>query len=310
MCGSWAVGTALLTTLILLLSPDESSVAEAASPQPGSIFRECAECPEMVVIPTGRFTMRAKTNTDGGHADTPVVSKFATAHEVRVDRAFAAALYDITRDEFAEFARHSGYAGDTGCYLWKKNIFVEDLRRNWRDPGFPQSGRDPVVCVSWADAQAYVAWLNARLPHPQNDGPYRLPTWEEAEYLARGGLETAYYWGPQPSRGHANYGAANCLPCRPQASGGDRWLHTSPVGSFPPNPFGLFDVAGDVWQWTSECWPIVAAPFTCRWKIIHGGSWLDNPEYLQSAQFTSLDVGNHSTTTGFRVVRTIEPGAL
>lgn len=170
------------------------------------------------------------------------------------------------------------------------------------------------MCVNWDDAQAYVQWLNRKteVSGPSVGKPvaeaYRLLSWEEAEYAARSGATTAYYWGNQAARDKANYGADGCFPCQGARQDADRWRYTSPVGSFPPNMFGLYDMAGDVWQWTDGCFPHRDGPPTtgCRYGILHGGSWLDNPEYLHTAEYVVNDRLNRNTATGFRVARTLE----
>jgi formylglycine-generating enzyme required for sulfatase activity len=267
-------------------------------------FRDCATCPEMVVIPAGHFRMGAKPAADG-QDDFPQGPKIsAPARDVDITRSFAAAKYDVTRDEYAAFVRETGRVSRDGCYVWQRGFFVDDRTRSWRNPGFPQTGRDPVVCVSWEDAQAYLRWLNGKV----GGELYRLWSWEEAEYAASGGAATAYAWGDHPSRDHANYGADQCLPCRAQRAGRDRWLHTSPVGSFPANGFGLYDTAGNVWQWTDACWPDYPPPLQCRYGAVRGGAWQMNPEYLQVAEYNVLDRFNRNNSTGFRVARTLEPG--
>jgi formylglycine-generating enzyme required for sulfatase activity len=129
---------------------------------------------------------------------------------------------------------------------------------------------------------------------------YRLPTWEELEYATRAGTTTLYYWGDEPRRDRANYGTDRCLPCAPRTEGEDRWLYTSPVGSFPPNPWGLFDMAGNVWQWAYRC-PLGR----CRIEGLHGGSWLTNPEYLQTGEYSTANMEHRNYHIGFRVARNL-----
>lgn len=283
------------------------------SRQPGTQFRECPQCPEMIVVPTGSFTMMGKSTTDGapGRHEMTDQGILATKHAVSIGQAFAFGTYDVTRDEYAAFVRETGRPAEAGCYTWQKDVWVNDAKLNWSNPGFAQTHRDPVVCVSRADAEAYVHWLNGKVARPGQSngdtatGPYRLPRWEEAEYAANGGAASAYYWGDQPSREKANYGEDQCFPCGPARQGKDRWLYTSPVGSFPPNAFGLYDMAGNVWQWTDDCWPKLAPPYTCLWGVARGGSWLDNPEYLRTDAFEGLDRRNRNNAAGFRVARSL-----
>lgn len=146
--------------------------------------------------------------------------------------------YDVTRDEYAAFVSDTNRPNGAACF--NGNLSKATQKPSWSDPGFTQTGRDPVVCVSWDDAQAYVRWLSEKTAKQ-----YRLLSASEWEYVARAGTTTAYYWGD--AIGSAN---ANCNAC------GTQWdiKQTSPVGSFPSNGFGLFDMLGNVYQWTADCW--------------------------------------------------------
>jgi len=290
-----------------------AEVSVKYSPTNGT-FRECEGCPEMVAIPHGTYAMSEKSATDGrpgGEQWPGDKGALGTDHTVEI-KQFALGVHDVTRAEYALFVREEHYKVKPGCYVWRFNTWIEDRTKNWQDPGFQQTPNDPVVCVSKEDASAFVDWLNRRVRaaiqarHPAA-GTYRLPTWEEIEYASAGTNATNYYWGDSPSHSYANYGDNECLPCKPARQGRDRWLYTSPVGSFAPNAFGLYDMAGDVWQWTENCWPKMN--FRACWlEAAHGGSWLDNPEYLRTASFRLIEPSNRNTTTGFRVARTANDG--
>jgi formylglycine-generating enzyme required for sulfatase activity len=266
----------------------------------------------MVVVQGGHFTMTRKRASDGRKDDDPeALPKSRPAREVEISHPFAIGVYPVTRQEFGIFAQETRRTVEKGCHVQKEGVWVFDQRKDWRHPGFAQTARDPVTCVNWNDAQEYVRWLNGKLhaAAQENDsaGTYRLPTWEEIEYAAGGGIKTAYYWGAQAQRDKANYGSEKCLPCRPEKQGADRWLYTSPVGSFPPNPFGLYDLAGNVWQWAEKCRadPNATPPIKCQAEILHGGSWLTNPEYLRTGEYTYADIRHRNNQTGFRVARTL-----
>jgi formylglycine-generating enzyme required for sulfatase activity len=322
----------VVLSTVTLLGVSITSVAEATlsasatsntSPAPGTRFRECAECPEMTVIPSGKFTMSRKSASDGRRDDDPEgIPKSAAARQVNIDAPFAIGIYDVTRDEFAAFVRESHRSTGNGCYIWRGGVWNDDKTKSWRNPGFPQTGRDPVVCVNWEDAQAYVEWLNGKVSDgPQGagaaEGRYRLPSWEEAEYAAGGGSTTPYSWGVEVRRDRANYGADRCFPCRPAQESADRWLFTSPVGSFPPNAFGLYDMSGNVWQWTESCvhgspsgmwWDLPGPNRRCGRTALHGGSWLEGPAYLRVGEYALNTTINRNQETGFRVARTLERG--
>jgi formylglycine-generating enzyme required for sulfatase activity len=285
------------------------------APRAGMKFRDCPDCPSMAVIPPGHFTMTAKAPSDGRKWDDPEgISKSAPAKDVTIDKPFAAGEFDITRDEYAAFVRDTHTEIPKGCYVWNGDQWVDDASKSWSDPGFAQTGRDPVVCVNWQDAQDYVRWLNRRvLSHlfanqSLPDGKYRLLTWEESEYSARAGGAGKYSWGTKADHNRANYGADRCSPCLPAKVGKDRWAYTSPVGSFPANRFGLYDMAGDVWQWTDTCWRVkgTAPTSACGASALRGGSWLSDADYLQTGEYIVNSRVNRNTQVGFRVARSFQ----
>ncbi|MDR3437902.1 formylglycine-generating enzyme family protein [Telmatospirillum sp.] len=298
MRGLWTVAV-----LVLLLAAGAVSATAKVTPRPigtqahaiGEVFRDCPECPEMVAIPGGRFAMGSPSGERGRYdAEGP-------QHAVSVP-AIAVGRYDVTVQEFATFVKATGYDG--GACDWPSGT-------SWRSSGFIPA--DPVVCVSWHDANAYIDWLNARvhgLPSGSTGlkGPYRLPTEAEWEYAARAGTRTSRWWGDGIGTGNAN-----CNGC------GSRWddKQLSPVGSFPPNPFGLYDMLGNVWQWTEDCWnenyegaPADGRAWTsgdCGKRVLRGGSWSNLPTFLRSAARNRDSADNRSfdfaSYAGFRVVR-------
>lgn len=219
---------------------------------PRTVFKDCPECPEMVMVPSGRFTMGSSGSEQAwaaSHGARPAsVSDESPQHDVALP-SFALGTYDVTRGEYAAFARETGRPPDGEC----RDNGNPNARRwagaSWENPGFSQTERDPVVCVSWDDARAYVAWLNGKVP----GGPYRLPSESEWEYAARAGATTRFWWGDDAA------GAADHAWFQENAGG-----RTQPVGSKPANAFGLFDMVGNVWQWTADCYAAsyAAAPPT------------------------------------------------
>jgi formylglycine-generating enzyme required for sulfatase activity len=157
------------------------------------------------------------------------------------------------------------------------------------------------VCVSWNDATAYAAWLSRK-----THGAYRLLSEAEYEYAARGGTTTSYWWGDDVGEG-----MANCLHC------GSQWddRQTAPVGSFPRNPFGLYDGAGNVGSWTQDCYspsydgaPTNGSARTdgdCSLRVLHGGSWSVTPQYMRSADHGRHPTGYRSFDVGFRMARSL-----
>ena len=170
------------------------------------------------------------------------------------------------------------------------------------DNGWGRGDR-PVINVNWDDAQAYVAWLRE-----MTGKKYRLLSEAEWEYAARAGTTTAFYWGNE-----LDVKNANCHRCENQWSG----LKTSPVGKFKPNRFGLFDMAGNVWQWVQDCWnaDYIGAPSdgrpwatgNCEKRVVRGGSWYYYPADPRSAYRYGDKKDDRNYNTGFRVGRTLTP---
>ena len=260
----------------------------------------------MLGIPAGSFVMGSPASERGRFdAEGP-------QHPVSV-RAFALGKYPVTNDEFLAFLRETAYQPKPCDPI---------LGLTWQSPGrglaYPpgtiQPPRDPAVCLSWNDAQAYLSWLNGkvrgRASAAGNSNPYRLPSEAEWEYAARAGTTTARWWGEGIGTGNAN-----CNGC------GSRWdgKEIADVGSFRPNPFGLPDMLGNIWQWTGDCWneSYVGAPKDgsawttgdCSRHVLRGGSWANIPVFVRSAARIKGDAGgkdfDYSSYAGFRVARTL-----
>ncbi len=253
-----------------------SAAAELAL-TPGKSFKECAtDCPEMVVVPAGPFTMGSPADE---HGHQPFEEP---QHQVTIAKPFAVAKFELTYADWDACARY----GD--C-----------------DRTIPDSfgrGQQPVINMTWDDAKRYVAWLSR-----MTGRPYRLLSEAEYEYATRAGMQTAYPWGD--AVGHNN---ANCNGC------GSQWdnTQTAPVGSFAPNKFGLYDMVGNVWEWTEDCIhnDYVGAPTDgsawvdgdCSRRVVRGASWTDKPDYIRSAVRLGCTAGVRICDLGFRVGRTLQ----
>lgn len=298
----------ILTIVSILLLSAAASAPSNAAPRPGETFRDCPTCPEMVVVPPGSFQMgstEAETTREG------VPNQFAIrekpVHPVTIPKAFAVGKFAVTWVEFNAFARDTGF-NETGCFWYDKeetdpkktNKF--DTNRSWKDPGFPQNSlTQPVVCVSWDDAQKYVAWLSAKTGQS-----YRLLSEAEWEYAARAGATTARYWGDAIGSGNAN-----CYSC------GSRWdnQQTAPSGSFKSNAFGLYDMLGNAYQWTGDCWNeaydgapgngTVWTTGNCKIRVLRGGSWSSDPWLVRAATRDWIVSGFRLSDACFRVARTL-----
>ncbi len=247
--------------------------------KPGQSFKECAkDCPEMVVVPAGAFLMGSPPNEPGRFDNE------GPQHRVTIARRFALGKFDVTFDEWDACVRFGG-CPDVSDGGWGR-------------------GRQPVINVSWEEAQDYVAWLSKMTAKT-----YRLVYELEWEYAARAGTTTAAYWGDAIGKNNAA-----CIGC------GSKWddLQPAPVGSFKPNQFGLYDMAGNLWQWTQDCYhdnydgaptdgSAWATPPACKYRVTRGGSWCDTPSLFRSAARTRITTVNRYDFLGFRVARTLSP---
>ena len=241
----------------------------------GRRFRDCNECPEMVVVPSGSFTMGSLSGEEGRNNDE------SPRHVVRIDYRFAVGMYEVT---FAE---------------WNACVNAEGCRRYVPDDEGWGRGNRPVINVSWEDAQSYVLWLSTRTGHK-----YGLLSESEWEYVARAGTDTRYSWGNE-----IGLNRANCAGC------GSRWdiKQTAPVGSFSANAWGVHDMHGNVWEWVEDCYndSYVGAPSdrsawqsgNCSKRVLRGGSWYYGPRLLRSADRIRFTADSRSVYIGFRVAR-------
>ena len=284
-----------------------------AGPTVGDRFRDCAECPEMVVLPAGSYRMGSPSYEQGrGEDEGPV-------HEATIAAPFAIGRHEVTVAEFGRFVDKTGYSAGSSCRTYENGEWESRAGRGWRNPGFGQVGRHPVACVNWDDAQAYAAWLSR-----ETREKYRLPSESEWEYAARAGAATARYWGEGESGQcrHANGADASTKERYSDwrwtvASCRDGHAHTAPAGSFAANGWGLHDMLGNVWEWTEDCWngSYAGAPSDgsaweygdCAERVLRGGSWLNSPSVLRAANRFWYTTGDRVVDGGFRVARTLAP---
>ena len=276
-----------------VLAVGAGGVARAQSPGVGKVFRDCAACPEMVVVPAGSYRMGSPRGERGRDKDE------GPQHRVTIAEPFAVGVYEVTREEFGRFVNATGYSSGNRCWTYENGKGKERSGRDWRNPGFSQTGRHPVACVSYEDAYTYVQWLGQKTGQD-----YRFLSEAEWEYVARAGTMTPYHTGVTISPSQANYNENN--------------NGTVPVGSYAPNAFGLYDVHGNVWEWVADCSndSYRGAPSDgsawesgdCTRAVVRGGSWYDLPELLRSAFRLSFVSGYRSFDfSGFRVARTLTP---
>ncbi|MCV6590454.1 MAG: SUMF1/EgtB/PvdO family nonheme iron enzyme [Marinobacterium sp.] len=228
---------------------------------------------------------------------------------------FQMAETEVTVADFTRFVNQTGYrtdaetAKDKGCRSYKNRKWQTDANANWRHPNpqQPNQMEHPVACVSFNDVMAYIGWLNTR-----TGKQYRLPTEAEFEYAARGGTTTAYFWGATIDKQACQYANvadkstdwSRTFPCD------DRAEYAAPVGSYQPNPFGLKDILGNVWEWTCSEYEkayqgkaLRCAEGSKGLRVLRGGGWGDYPGSLRAALRGRSLPESRNYFVGFRVVR-------
>jgi formylglycine-generating enzyme required for sulfatase activity len=263
--------------------PTALTSAQERSLKQKDTFQECPKCPEMVVVPAGKFLM-GSAETEPGRASTEGPQRL-----VSIAKAFAVGRFAVTFDEWEACVAGGGCNG--------YNPTAEGGRR----------GRNPVVNVSWDDAKAYVAWLSKT-----TGKPYRLLSESEREYAARGGTTTPFWFGTTISTTQANYNGSIAYG---SGEKGEYRKRTLPVNFFEPNPFGLYQVHGNVYEWTEDCWrpsyanaPNDGSPRTladCSGRTLRGGSLSDAPTELRSAARSGFASDERVNRVGFRVARSL-----
>ncbi len=283
------------------------------APRAGVTLQDCQQCPPLVVIPPGSFQMGAAGGEEG-RPEGPV-------RAVHISKAFALGRHEVTQAQFAAFVSATGHVVAGGCQVWSGE-WRTPPEADWTNPGYARTPYDdePVACVSWNDAGAYVRWLSQRTGQR-----YRLPSEAEWEYAARAGSTADYYWvdsGADADTGACDY--ANVYDAAGERGSHFKWApftcddghaQAAPVGSFKPNAFGLYDMIGNVWEWTADCYEapyparpvdgsaVEAASGTCERRVTRGGSWITRPS-RDRVTFRGRDpVDALYSFFGFRVAR-------
>jgi formylglycine-generating enzyme required for sulfatase activity len=265
-CAGNAVTVSLSSRLACPLSANEERGLK-----PKDSFKECADCPEMVVVPAGSFLM-------GSPAGEPSRYDDEVLHKVTFKASFAVGKFAVT------FSQWEACVADGGCNGYRPS-----------DAGWGR-GLRPAINVSWEDAQAYTSWLSKTAGHE-----YRLLSEAEREYVTRAGTTTPFWTGTTITEKQANF----------------RSSRTVPVDRFDPNPWGLYQLHGNVFEWTGDCvwtdWTIQNPPTDgsasnkgeCDRRIVRGGHYADSkPKALRAA----VRIGGYSKSerdprVGFRVAR-------
>ncbi len=267
-------------------SPTPKAAPPSQQRRPGDVFRDCPTCPEMVVVPAGSFMMGSPANESGRDADE------GPQRKVTIARPFAVGKFEVTFTEWDACVADRGCTHKPGDESWGR-------------------GKRPVINVSWDDAKQFVAWLSRKTGQS-----YRLLTEAEWEYAARAGTTTRYTWGNDIDCSKASYDGGEKSACF--FNPGGKFRGTATVGSFSQNPWGLHDMHGNVWEWVEDCYvnnyngaPVdgSARPPTgnCVSRVLRGGSWLGDPQYLRAATRDRFQPDVRSGYIGFRLARTLLP---
>ena len=265
-------------------------------------FSDCKKCPEMVEVPAGHFKMGAP------RSEADWRSNQGPTHEVTIPAPFAVSRFEVTVDEYRHFVEDTGRRTEGGCSVWAGSAWQRDQGKSWRSPGFTQTGRSPVVCVSWEDAKAYVSWLSWK-----TNESYRLLTEAEWEYSARAKSRTAFHTGDWITTDQANFDGNYTYNGSPKGVYRERAIE---VGQFPANDFGLHDMHGNVSEWVEDCYhdtyagaPTDGSAWTvgnCSQRVLRGGSWLVKPRVVRSASRSRKSTEFRGFVFGFRVARAVQ----
>jgi len=257
--------------IMCVIGATSTTYAQATTPlKPGTVFRDCPECPELVVIPAGLFVMGVGAKRK---AEKPV-------HRVNFKKPFAIGRFEVTFTQWLTCVTQGGCKHTPDDHNWGK-------------------GKRPVINITYDQAKNYLRWISKK-----TGKTYRLPSESEWEYVARAGTTSLYWWGNDVGEN-----MANCKDCKSEWSAHS----TAPTGSFKPNNFGVYDTAGNVFEWVEDCWVPnhKGAPNDgsarktgdCKYQVIRGGSFYYFSKVARSVYRAKNPAGVKSYWLGFRVLR-------
>ncbi|MDR2309338.1 MAG: formylglycine-generating enzyme family protein [Paucimonas sp.] len=279
-----------LTLAALLAACCLPALAATAEAKPGTVFRDCKTlCPELVVLPAGTFTMGTPADEMGRQDDE------GPQHPVTFARPFAIGRYPVTAGEWVAYQKATGTVIGDGDNRPGRHC------SNGK-PSYPQGPRQPAVCMSYHDVQAYVAWLSNKTGHR-----YRMVSEAEREYAARAGSTGLFPFPLDPEGEFQISRHANVYGPR------DGFSYSSPVGSFPANAFGVYDMHGNVYEWVEDCYhdSYIGAPAdgsawqqaNCEVVSIRGNDWGEAPIFSRSGNRNNATASRRGDWLGFRVAR-------
>jgi len=291
-------------------APAQAVVSGGALSASGALVRDCPQCPELVVVPGGDYVMGSGKEEKFREPDEE------PAHRVSVAGPIAVGKFEVTRGQYAAFVRETAREHKPGCYSNRGGRYHKDPKASWQNPGFEQKDDEPVVCVSWDDTQAYVAWLSKK-----TGKAYRLLNEAEWEYVARAGTRGRHYWAEADDAAACRYANVADTSFKAFSAGtqffpcSDGFAYTSPVGRFPANAFGVHDMLGNAWEWVEDCWnegyagaPDLAQPRlngSCTERVFRGGAWDSRPNLVRVAYRDRESKGDCHDNLGFRVARSL-----
>lgn len=301
----------------------------ASSTPAADALQDCPDCPRMIVIPGGTFTIGSPENEpERKKSEGP-------RHEIKVT-SFAIGETEVTRGQYAIFVKETQREAH-GCFTFGFNhpaslVFSDQLTQeqmdphaSWRNPGFEQTDKHPVTCISWQDAKDYAQWLAHKTGRA-----YRLPSEAEWEYSARAGTTSTFTWGSDEEDAcrHANVGDPSLLRANPilreqvetalrTGQLNLRFVHcddgspyTAAVGRYQRNAFGLYDTIGNVWEYVADCRQeslpqsgLAQVEPSCEFRRVRGGSWDDSPPELRPARRSRVKPDVPRNDGGFRLAR-------
>lgn len=265
--------------------------AQATEPQPGKVFKDCKDCPEMVVLPAGKFIMGTPDDEVGREPDE------GPMHEVTFAKPFAMSRFQITAAEWDSYIRQTGVKIPDGDTRPGRECIASK-------PRYSQGPRQPAVCMNFPEVQAYVAWLSKKTGHQ-----YQMVSEAQREYAARAGSTGPF---PFPFDEGKEYSIAKHANTYGPADG---YSYTSPVGSYPANAFGMYDMHGNVYEWIADCEHpnYVGAPTDgnawvepgCESLQLRGNDWGEAPVFSRSGNRNNIYPQTRGDWIGFRVVRVL-----
>jgi formylglycine-generating enzyme required for sulfatase activity len=269
-------------------------VSSAAKPaRADNVLHDCDECPEVVMLAGGAFAMGSPDGETGRRPEE------GPAHTVKIKK-FGMARFSVTRKQYAAFVEDTGYSEGRSCQVVDGKKVQDRSGYSYLNPGYSQGDAHPVVCVNWYDAIAYVSWLSKK-----TGKPYRLPSEAEREYATRANSTTPYSFGPEISASDANFNSGDTPP------------GAKPAAAFAANDFGLYQMHGNVAEWTQDCWSpsyngargdgVALGSGECSKRVLRGGAWPYGAADIRSAYREAGYAQDRYAYVGFRIAREETP---